>query len=145
MSWRARRVSFSEVAALQEAISVPEPVAWALVRRGLSDPAAAREFMSSDGPLAPPDDLPGIAEAAERLAKAVRAGERIAVHGDYDCDGICSTAILVRALRARDAEVIAFLPSRFTEGYGVADATVELLADRGARVLVCVDCGTSAI
>jgi len=145
VSWRARRVSFSEVAALQEALAVPEPVAWALVRRGLADPAAAREFMASDGPLAPPEGLPGIAEAAERLARAVRAGERIAVHGDYDCDGICSTAILVRALRARDADVIAFLPSRFTEGYGVADTTVELLADRGARVLVCVDCGTSAI
>ena len=67
--------------------AVPEPVAWALVRRGLADPAAAREFLAADGPLAPPEDLAGIAEAADRLARAVRRGEQIAVHGDYDCDG----------------------------------------------------------
>ena len=145
MSWRAARVAFSQVAALQEALELPEPVAWALVRRGLGDPGAAREFMTSDGPLAPAEDLAGISEAADRLARAVRAGERIAVHGDYDCDGICSTAILVSALRGRGADVTSFLPSRFAEGYGVAESTVETLADRGARVLVCVDCGTSAI
>lgn len=145
MSWRARRVAFAAVAALQEALEVPEPVAWALVRRGLDEPAAARGFLSSDGPLAPPEALPGIAEAADRLARAVRAGERIAVHGDYDCDGVCSTAILVAALRARGADVVPFLPSRFAEGYGVAEATVDRLAERGARVLACVDCGTSAL
>ncbi|HTI35538.1 MAG TPA: single-stranded-DNA-specific exonuclease RecJ [Miltoncostaea sp.] len=145
MSWRARRVAFADVAALQEALGIPEPVAWVLVRRGLGDPAVAREFMASDGPLAPAEALPGIGEAADRLVRAIRQGERIAVHGDYDCDGICSTAVLVRALRARGADVVPFLPSRFTEGYGVADATVDLLAERGARVLVCVDCGTSAL
>ena len=145
MSWRTSRIAFADVAALQDALGVAEPVAWALVRRGLGDPATAREFMSSDGPLAPAEDLPGIAEAAERLAGAVRAGERIAVHGDYDCDGITSTAILVSALRGRGADVTSFLPSRFTEGYGVAVTTVEALADGGARILVCVDCGTSAL
>ena len=145
MSWRAPRVAFSEVAALQDALQVPEPVAWTLVRRGLGDPAAAREFLSSDGPLAPPESLPGIAEAADRLARAVRGREPIAVHGDYDCDGICSTAVLVRALRGRGGRVRPFLPSRFTEGYGVAPESVDLLAREGARVLVCVDCGTSAV
>ena len=145
MTWRAERVAFADVAALQEALEVPEPVAWVLVRRGLADPAAAREFMASDGPLAPPEDLPGIAEAADRLAKALASGERIAVHGDYDCDGISSTAILVSALRGRGGDVVPFLPSRFREGYGVAVESVEALADAGARVLVCVDCGTSAI
>ncbi len=145
MSWRAPRVAFSEVAALQDALEVPEPVAWTLVRRGLGDPAAAREFLSSDGPLAPAESLPGIAEAADRLARAVRGREPIAVHGDYDCDGICSTAVLVRALRGRGGLVRPFLPSRFTEGYGVAPESVDLLAREGARVLVCVDCGTSAV
>ncbi len=145
MSWRAPRVAFSEVVALQDALQVPEPVAWTLVRRGLGDPSVAREFLSSDGPLAPPEMLPGIGEAADRLARAVRGREPIAVHGDYDCDGICSTAVLVRALRGRGGQVRAFLPSRFTEGYGVAPESVDLLAGEGARVLVCVDCGTSAV
>ena len=145
MSWRASRVAFADVAAVHAALGVPEPVAWALVRRGLSDPEAARAFMASDGPLAPAEDLPGIAEAAERLARAVRGGEPIAVHGDYDCDGVCSTAILVHALRGRGADVSSFLPSRFSEGYGVAESSVDALAERGARILVCVDCGTSAV
>lgn len=120
-------------------------MAWVLVRRGLADPAVAREFLDSDGPLSPPESIPGIAEAADRLALAVRRGERIVVHGDYDCDGICSTAIVVRALEARGARVTAFLPSRFTDGYGVSVATVERLADEGCQVLVTVDCGTSAV
>jgi single-stranded-DNA-specific exonuclease len=145
VSWRAPRVAFAQVAALADALAVPEPVAWALVRRGLADPAAAREFLASDGPLAPPEDLAGIAEAAERLARAARRREAIAVHGDYDCDGVASTAVLVRALRGRGARVEAFLPSRFAEGYGVARSTVERLAAGGARLLVCVDCGTSAV
>ncbi|MGD9694544.1 MAG: single-stranded-DNA-specific exonuclease RecJ [Thermoleophilia bacterium] len=145
MSWRAARVAFAAVAAVQEALDVPEPVAWTLVRRGLADPAAAREFLRADGPLAPPEQLAGIGEAADRLARAVRGGERIAVHGDYDCDGVSSTAILVSALRGRGGDVVPFLPSRFAEGYGVATSSVERLAGAGARLLVCVDCGTSAV
>lgn len=120
-------------------------MAWVLVRRGLADPAEARAFLASEGDLEPPEAIPGIAEAADRLARAVRAGERIVVHGDYDCDGISSTAILVQALRGRGADVEAFLPSRFTDGYGVSTATVERLAERGCDLLVTVDCGTTAV
>ncbi len=145
MTWRADRVRFDDVATLQEALACPEPLAWVLARRGLIDPAEARAFLTSDGPLDPPEAIPGITEAADRLAKAVRAGERIVVHGDYDCDGICSTAILVRALEARGARVRAFLPSRFVDGYGVNIATVERLADDGCDLLVTVDCGTTAV
>jgi single-stranded-DNA-specific exonuclease len=145
VTWRAARVGFAQVAALEDALGVPEPVAWTLVRRGLGDPVAAREFLAADGPLAPPEDLAGIGEAADRLARAVRRGERIAVHGDYDCDGVASTAVLVSALAGRGGRVEPFLPSRFADGYGVAEATVERLAAAGARLLVCVDCGTSAV
>lgn len=143
--WRASRTSFDTVAALQDALEVPEPVAWALARRGLADAATAREFLAADGPLAPAEALAGITEAAGRIAQAVRRRERIVVHGDYDCDGVVSTAVLLGALRARGADVVPFLPSRFAEGFGVASATVERLADEGCRLLVCVDCGTSAV
>ena len=145
MPWRADRVRYSDVARLQEALACPEPLAWVLARRGLTDPAEARAFLASDGPLDPPEAIPGITEAADRLASAVRGGERIVVHGDYDCDGICSTAILVRALETRGARVRSFLPSRFTDGYGVNIATIERLADEGCDLLVTVDCGTSAV
>jgi single-stranded-DNA-specific exonuclease len=145
VAWRTDRVRFADVARLQERLECPEPLAWVLARRGLTDPDEARAFLASDGPLDPPEAIPGIPEAADRLAKAVRGGERIVVHGDYDCDGICSTAILVRALEARGARVRAFLPSRFTDGYGVSVATVERLADEGCDLLVTVDCGTTAV
>ncbi|MDX6555073.1 MAG: single-stranded-DNA-specific exonuclease, partial [Miltoncostaeaceae bacterium] len=145
MPWTAPRVAYADVARLQEALDCAEPIAWTLVRRGLGDPAAAREFLSADGPLEEPEALAGVGAAADRLAKAVRAGEPIVVHGDYDCDGISSTAILMRALTARGARASAFLPSRFTDGYGVSETTVERLGAEGCRLLVCVDCGTTAV
>lgn len=145
MAWRASRVGYAAVAALADGLPCPEPLAWTLVRRGISDVAAAREFLEADGPFRPPDSIPGIIPAADRLLRAIAVNERIVVHGDYDCDGIVSTALLVRALRARGADVGTFLPNRFTDGYGVALGTVERLAAEGAQVLVCVDCGTTAV
>lgn len=145
MSWRADRVRFAEVAVLQEALGVAEPLAWALVRRGLADPVQARGFLAADGPLEPPETIEGVPEAARRLARALEDGEQIVVHGDYDCDGVCSTAITALTLRARGGRVRTFLPSRFTDGYGVSVPNVERLAGEGARLLVCVDCGTTAV
>ena len=93
--WRASRVPFDAVAALQAELDIPEAMAWALVRRDLADPERAREFIAADGPLAPPGATPGVVDAAERIALAVRRRERIVIHGDYDCDGVVSTAILL--------------------------------------------------
>ncbi len=145
MAWAATRVPFDDVERLRIALDCPEAMAWVLVRRGLSDPDEARAFLTSEGDLDPPEAIPGIAEAAERLVRAVRRDERIVVHGDYDCDGICSTAILLSALTARGVRARPFLPSRFTDGYGVNLATVERIAEEGCDLLVTVDCGTTAV
>ena len=145
MGWRAARVSFDDVIAVRDALGCPEVMAWTLVRRGLCDPGAAREFLASDGPLDPPTGLDGVADAAARLTRALERGERVAVHGDYDCDGVCSTATLAGYLRARGGDVVTFLPLRFTDGYGIHAGTVDALADDGTNVLVCVDCGTTAV
>lgn len=145
MAWRARRVSYDEVARLHERLGGSEALAWTLVRRGLSDPDVAEEFLRADGPLEPPEETAGAVEAATRLARAIERGERIVVHGDYDCDGVCSAAIMLSALRARGADVDAFLPSRFRDGYGVSVANVERIAEEETRLLVTVDCGTTAV
>jgi len=145
VAWTARRVPYAKVRTLRDGLAIPEALAWTLVRRGLDTPESARAFIDADGPLDPPDALAGIAEIADRLALALRRGERMAIHGDYDCDGVCSTAVLARPLRAAGADVRTYLPSRFDDGYGVRVETVEQLADEGIAVLVCVDCGTSAI
>jgi len=138
-------VAHADVRHLQESLGCPEPMAWILARRGLSDPDDARAFLQADGELGDPLTITGVGEAAARLRQALERGEHVAIHGDYDCDGVCSTAILAGALRSRGGTVTTFLPSRFTDGYGVSEATVERLADEGARVLTCVDCGTSSV
>lgn len=145
MAWRASRVSYDDVARLHDRLGGSEALAWTLVRRGLADPEAAEEFLRADGPLESPQETAGAIEAATRLAKAIERGERIVVHGDYDCDGVCSAAIMLIALRSRGASATAFLPSRFRDGYGVSVANVERIAEEGARLLVTVDCGTTAV
>ena len=138
-------MAYADVRRLEDELGCSEPMAWILVRRGLGDPDAARAFLSADGGLTDPLTIDGVADAAARLRQALVAGEHVAIHGDYDCDGVCSTAILAQALRSRGGTVTTFLPSRFTDGYGVSESTVERLADEGARLLVCVDCGTSNV
>jgi single-stranded-DNA-specific exonuclease len=145
VAWTARRVPYARVRTLRDSLEIPEALAWTLVRRGLDTPELAREFIDADGPLEAPETLSGVGEIADRLLLALGRAERIAIHGDYDCDGVCSTAVLARPLQAAGAEVVTYLPSRFTDGYGVRVETVERLADEGIAVLVCVDCGTSAV
>jgi len=84
-------------------------------------------------------------EAVETIAAAVEAGARICVHGDYDADGICATALAVLLLRELDADVAWHLPSRFEEGYGLNAGTLTRLAEEGFELVVTVDCGITAV
>jgi len=119
-------------------------VAQVLVRRGLGDPEAARAFLEA-GVRHPLSAWPGLARTAWRVLEHVERGSRITVHGDYDVDGVCSTAILVRALRTLGADVDWYLPSRIDDGYGLARSTVERLAARGTGLLITVDCAVTAV
>ena len=89
--------------------------------------------------------LGDMAAAVERIRAAIAAGKRICVHGDYDVDGICATALAVLTLRELGADVEWHLPSRFEEGYGVAGETISRLADEGCALLLTVDCGITAV
>ncbi|MBF8285578.1 MAG: recJ [Anaerolineales bacterium] len=124
----------------------PPVVAQLLFNRGLADAEAARLFFA--GEMAQSDDpllLTGLPEAVERLQRAVRAGERIAVYGDYDTDGVTATALLVQVLTALDAIVEAYIPDREDEGYGLNDNALRKLKDGGARVVITVDCGIRSL
>jgi single-stranded-DNA-specific exonuclease len=134
------------VEALREALGIGWTLAQVLVRRGLAEPSAARAFLAADE-RHPPDALAGIDAAVATILRHVRGGGRITVHGDYDVDGVCATALLLRALRrlAGGADVDYFLPSRIDDGYGLSLATVERLAARGTRLLVTVDCAITAV
>ena len=119
-------------------------LAQVLVRRGLGEPDAARAFLAA-GEAHPLEAWPGLAEVAAGILGHVERGSRITVHGDYDVDGVCSTAILVRALRTLGADVDWYLPSRIDDGYGLALSTVERLAARGTQLLITVDCAVTAV
>jgi single-stranded-DNA-specific exonuclease len=135
---------FASASRLTGELSCSHILAQVLVRRGLGDPAEARQFLEA-GVAHPLSAWPGLARTAWRVLEHVDRGSRITVHGDYDVDGVCSTAILVRALRTLGANVDWYLPSRIDDGYGLARATVEKLAARGTQLLITVDCAVTAV
>jgi single-stranded-DNA-specific exonuclease len=116
-----------------------------LARRGYADPEAARRFLDAELPGHDPLLLGDMALAVERIREAVRGGRRICVHGDYDVDGICATALAVLLLRELGADALWHLPSRFEEGYGVSSETLTKLADDGIGLVLTVDCGITAV
>jgi single-stranded-DNA-specific exonuclease len=130
--------------ALERELGVSHTFAQVLVRRGLADPRAARAFLE---PVEyhDPARFSGIGRAVELIERHIARGSRITVHGDYDVDGVCATATLVRALRDRGADVGWFLPSRIDDGYGLALDTVRRLAARGTELLITVDCAITAV
>ncbi len=132
------------VQALERQLGVSGALAQVLVRRGLEDPERARAFLAADEEH-PPAAFEGIGEALTTILDHVRAGARITVHGDYDVDGICSTAVLVRVLRALGADVDWYLPDRASDGYGLNAHTIRRLAVRGTRLLITADCGITAV
>lgn len=115
-----------------------------LHERGISSVVAARNFLACSWAEDNPFALAGMAEAVTRLRRALRLGETIAVYGDYDADGVTAAALLRQTLEALGGRVICYLPHREREGYGVHEAALLSLAERGARVVVTVDCGIRA-
>src|SRR5688500_4694074 len=144
-SWTIERCDYAEVKALADALEIGEITASILARRGYREIEAARAFVT--GEIEPHDPLllGDMGAAVERIRAAIAGGKRICVHGDYDVDGICATALAVLTLRSLGADVDWHLPSRFEEGYGVSGDTISRLADEGCALLLTVDCGITAV
>jgi single-stranded-DNA-specific exonuclease len=141
--WRADPYPYAAARALVQELGVSEPVAITLVRRGYATPAAARRFLEASESH-DPMEFEGMGAVTELILAAISRRQRITVHGDYDVDGVCSTAIAVATLRDLGAECDWHLPSRFDEGYGLSLETVDRLAARGTGLLITVDCGITA-
>ena len=126
---------------------VPEIIARLLESRGISADGIDEFLSPSLRDLAPPCELPNVDAAAEAILAAVRGGRKIVIFGDYDCDGVCATAILVRTLSAFGADVSAFLPERLSEGYGMSEASVArmLKENPGVGLVVTVDNGINSV
>jgi single-stranded-DNA-specific exonuclease len=133
-------------AELAAALKTSPVVAQVLLNRGVGDADACRDFLRpSLKCLHDPAGIPGLTRAAERIARAVRDGERIVIYGDYDVDGITATAILWHAVRALGGRAEFYIPHRIEEGYGLNAEAIAQLCNEGAKLIVTVDCGVTAI
>jgi single-stranded-DNA-specific exonuclease len=144
-TWQLTPCAHAAVDALSQELSLDEVTASVLVRRGFGDPEDARRFLEGALPGHDPLLLGDMPAAVEALRAAIAAGKRICVHGDYDADGICATALAVLLLREAGADVDWHLPSRFEEGYGLNGQTLTRLAEEGFDLVLTVDCGITAV
>jgi single-stranded-DNA-specific exonuclease len=144
-TWTMRPCPRGEVRELAQALGVGDVTASVLVRRGYGNPEKARAFLAAARPEHDPLLLGDVAGACDRIRETIAAGGRICVHGDYDVDGICATALAVTALRGLGAEVDWHLPSRFEEGYGVSRETLARLSEEQYSLVLTVDCGITAV
>jgi single-stranded-DNA-specific exonuclease len=140
------RPDAAAVRRLAAELSLPEPLAAILVQRGHGDAAAARRFLRPPlGDLVDPRSLADMDTAVDVIAGAVRERRRILVHGDYDVDGQCASALLTRALRFAGADVTAFVPHRLRDGYDFGDAGLAKAREIGASLIITCDCGITAV
>jgi single-stranded-DNA-specific exonuclease len=140
--WHLTTCDDAAAGALADVLNVPPLVARLLCQRGLGDPAIASRFLDPRlEHLHDPMRLADMRPAVDRILGAIARKERIAIHGDYDVDGITSTVILRRALELMGAEVVHFIPERLTDGYGLQPAAIERLHAQGVALVISVDCG----
>jgi single-stranded-DNA-specific exonuclease len=143
--WETIACEDSPIVALSRELGVSPVTARLLCIRGLGAPDDARRFLSPRiDDLHDPFRLAGMSIAVDRILGAIKSKDRIAIHGDYDVDGVTSTVILRRALELLDADVVHFIPERFRDGYGLQPATIDRLQQDGVRLIISVDCGIRA-
>jgi single-stranded-DNA-specific exonuclease len=140
--WDLLPVDETESTTLAAALNLDPTIARLLCQRGLSDPELAERFLHpSLDHLHDPMALADMGAAVDRIMAAIARKERIAIHGDYDVDGVTSTVILRRALELLGADVMHFIPERLRDGYGLQPAAIERLHADGVALVVSVDCG----
>ncbi len=131
---------------LERTLGISPVVAQLLLRRKITEPDLARRFLEPRlNDLREPNALPGLEAAAAIIHQAVKDQKKIVVYGDYDADGMTATAILVGCLRLLGGQVSYFVPSRLDDGYGLNNEAISQLHDRGAQMLVTVDCGIASV
>ena len=143
--WNLAASDPAAVAGLERA-GVPALAAMTLCARGMDTPDKVRAFLDAgEGQLQDPMEMKDMDKAATRVARALAAGETIAVYGDYDVDGITATSLLTDFLRGEGGQVIPYIPDRMEEGYGLNTDALDTLHGAGVSLVVTVDCGITAV
>ncbi|HEY8343029.1 MAG TPA: single-stranded-DNA-specific exonuclease RecJ [Calditerricola sp.] len=144
--WRMRPYDEQAARDLAQRCGLPALVARLLVQRGITDPDEAERFLNpTPDHFHDPFRLDGMERAVARIRRAIAGGEPILIYGDYDADGVTSTALMVHLLRMLGARFDYYVPNRFTEGYGLHPQAIEWAAEQGFRLLVTVDTGITAV
>ncbi len=144
--WRIIPHDADRVERLMTSGRLPAVVAQILVSRGIYTAEDASRFLATKlMGLRDPQELPGIPEATSILVEAIENKTPIVIYGDYDCDGMTGTAILVNGLRLFNADVSYHVPNRLEDGYGLNEDAIRKLADRGKKLIVSVDCGITSV
>jgi len=135
-----------EADVLAAELGIPLPIARVLTNRNVLSAEAAETFLNGTlKDLYDPYLMKGMGKAVSRVEEAIRKKEKILIFGDYDVDGVLSVVILLRALAGLGAEVDYFIPERLKEGYGIKEAHLQIVKERGARLVISVDCGIKAV
>src|SRR5687767_14429848 len=143
--WIKRELDEESVKALAVALKLSPRAARLLVRRGVTDEETARKYLSPRlTDLPDPFLMKGLERAASRLADAIANQERVTLYADYDVDGVTSASLLSAFLRLHGLDPAIYIPKRLIEGYGLNREAVEKIAQDGTRVLITLDCGSTA-
>ena len=142
--WKVSQMEAGAVNALVGSGYAPL-VAMVLASRGIGDDRQARAYLDCNAPLLDPFLMTDMDKAAGRVGLAVSRGEKIAVFGDYDVDGITATCLLTDFLRRHGADVVSYIPGRLEEGYGLNPIAIDQLHAEGVKLIVTVDCGITAV
>ena len=142
--WMVAKVSRADAQALADECGMDPLAAMLLMGRGICDPAEAEEFLDFDQQLADPAELKDMDKAVERIRRALEQGEKIAVFGDYDCDGVTAGVVLTTYLSSRGADVFLTLPDRMGDGYGMHRPQIDELHEKKVALIITVDNGIAA-
>jgi single-stranded-DNA-specific exonuclease len=144
--WKVKESDHSLSAALAREVSISGFLATLLLNRGISGADSAGRFLSSSlAEIRDPFLLLGMSSAVDRLSAAVVQGERVCVYGDYDVDGVSAVALLISFFRELGLDCFYHIPDRLSDGYGLSRDGVETVAALGARIIITVDCGITAV
>ncbi len=143
--WILREADKEKASVLSEKFNIDPFIAYLLVSRGIDTELAVSSFLSDSFEIVSPFHFADMEEAAFTIGDAVDAGEKICIYGDYDCDGITSTALLYSFLKEENADVFYYIPQRLTEGYGMNTEAIDAIKAQGAQLIITVDNGISSL
>ena len=144
-NWTIKTSHPENQAQLSDTLNIHPIIAQLLINRGIEDPKEAQSFLSSDlSQLSDPFQLKDMDRAVERVKKAQRLNERVLIYGDYDVDGVTSSALLRRVLHSMGVICENYIPHRMDEGYGLNEGIVEFIQQSNVQLVITVDCGISA-